>query len=132
MAVGKLALLSVGFKSGFLGGPTFPLIFASMSVALALNIVFPGVPVAILVAGIMTGAVYVLFRTPLMVVLLTGFMLDDGADDGGADRARRRDRDDRHPAAAEAHGRAASREEGGEGLARVLGSRGSCPDAASR
>ena len=78
MAVGKLALLSVGFKSGFLGGPTFPLIFASVSVALALNIVFPGVPVAILVAGIMTGAVYVLFRTPLMVVLLTGFMLDEG------------------------------------------------------
>ena len=35
-------------------------------------------PVAILVAGIMTGAVYVLFRTPLMVVLLTGFMLDAG------------------------------------------------------
>jgi len=78
MAVGKLALLSVGFKSGFLGGPTFPLIFASTSVALALNIAFPGVPVAILVAGIMAGAVYVLFRTPLMVVLLTGFMLDAG------------------------------------------------------
>ena len=78
MAVGKLALLSVGFKSGFLGGPTFPLIFASTSVALALNIAFPGVPLAILVAGIMTGAVYVLFRTPLMVVLLTGFMLDAG------------------------------------------------------
>ena len=78
MAVGKLALLSVGFKSGFLGGPTFPLIFASTSVALALNLAFPGIPVAILVAGIMTGAVYVLFRTPLMVVLLTGFMLDAG------------------------------------------------------
>ena len=78
MAVGKLALLTVGFKSGFLGGPTFPLIFASTSVALALNLAFPGVPVAILVAGIMTGAVYVLFRTPLMVVLLTGFMLDAG------------------------------------------------------
>ena len=79
MAVGKLALLSVGFRSGFLGGPTFPLVFASISVALALNLAFPGVPVAIFVAGIMAGAVYVLFRTPLMVVLLTGFMLDEGA-----------------------------------------------------
>ena len=79
MAVGKLALLAVGFRSGFLGGPTFPLIFASTSVALALNLAFPGVPVAIFVAGIMAGAVYVLFRTPLMVVLLTGFMLDEGA-----------------------------------------------------
>jgi len=79
MAVGKLALLSVGFRSGFLGGPTFPLIFASTSVALALNLAFPGVPVAIFVAGIMAGAVFALFRTPLMVVLLTGFMLDEGA-----------------------------------------------------
>jgi H+/Cl- antiporter ClcA len=75
MAVGKLALLAVGFKSGFLGGPTFPLIFASTSVALALNLVFPGMPVTILVAGVMSGAVYALFRTPLMVVLLTAFML---------------------------------------------------------
>ena len=79
MAVGKLALMAVGFRSGFLGGPTFPLVFASVSVALALNLAFPGVPVAIFVAGIMAGAVYVLFRTPLMVVLLTGFMLDEGA-----------------------------------------------------
>ena len=78
MAVGKLALLAVGFKSGFLGGPTFPLIFASTSVALALNLAFPGVPVAVFVAGIMAGAVFALFRTPLMVVLLTGFMLDAG------------------------------------------------------
>jgi H+/Cl- antiporter ClcA len=79
MAVGKVALMAVGFRSGFLGGPTFPLIFASTAVALALNLAFPGVPVAIFVAGIMAGAVYVLFRTPLMVVLLTGFMLDEGA-----------------------------------------------------
>lgn len=78
MAVGKLALLAVGFRSGFLGGPTFPLIFASTAVALALNLAFPGVPVAIFVAGVMAGAVFALFRTPLMVVLLTGFMLDMG------------------------------------------------------
>ena len=44
IAVAKLALLAVGFKSGFLGGPTFPLIFASTAVALALSIVFPGIP----------------------------------------------------------------------------------------
>jgi len=75
MAVGKVALLAVGFKSGFLGGPTFPLVFASTAVALALNLAFPGVPLTIFVAGVMTGAVFALFRTPLMVVLLTGFML---------------------------------------------------------
>jgi len=76
MAVGKLALMSVGFKSGFLGGPTFPVVFASVSVALALNQVFTSMPIAVLVAGVMSGAVYALFRTPLMVVLLTAFMLD--------------------------------------------------------
>jgi chloride channel protein, CIC family len=80
MAIGKLALLAVGFKSGFLGGPTFPLVFASVSLALALNIVFPSVAIGILVAGIMSGAVYALFRTPLMVVLLTSFMLDASLD----------------------------------------------------
>ncbi len=79
MAVVKLALLAVGFKSGFLGGPTFPLIFASTSVALALNLAFPDVPLTILIAGVMTGAVYALFRTPLMVILLTGFMLEADA-----------------------------------------------------
>ena len=76
MAVGKLALMSVGFKSGFLGGPTFPVVYASVCTALAIGIVFPSIPIAILVAGVMSGAVYALFRTPLMVVLLTAFMLD--------------------------------------------------------
>ena len=111
MAVGKLALLAVGFSSGFLGGPTFPLIFASVSVALALNLVFPGVPIAILVAGIMTGAVYALFRTPLMVVLLTGVHARRRPDDDRTDRARRCDGDDRHAAAPAAHRHAARREE---------------------
>jgi H+/Cl- antiporter ClcA len=75
MAVVKLALLAVAFKSGFLGGPTFPVLFASVCVALAISTVVPGVPVALLVAGIVAGALFVLFRAPLMVVLLTSFML---------------------------------------------------------
>ncbi|MGZ5228144.1 MAG: chloride channel protein, partial [Burkholderiales bacterium] len=76
MAVAKLALLAVAFKSGFLGGPTFPVIFASVCVALAISAVLPTVPIGILIAGIMAGALFVLFRTPLMVILLTSFMLD--------------------------------------------------------
>ena len=38
MAIVKLALLAVAFKSGFLGGPTFPAIFASVCVALAISL----------------------------------------------------------------------------------------------
>ncbi len=41
MAMGKLALLAVAFKSGFLGGPTFPAIFASVCVALAVSLALP-------------------------------------------------------------------------------------------
>ena len=76
MAIVKLALLSVAFKSGYLGGPTFPVLFASVCIALAINMVFPAIPVTLLVAGIAAGALFVLFRAPLMVVLLTSFMLD--------------------------------------------------------
>ncbi len=76
MALVKLALLAVAFKSGYLGGPTFPVLFAAVCVALAINALFPAFPVTLLVAGIMAGALFVLFRAPLMVVLLTSFMLD--------------------------------------------------------
>ena len=80
MAVAKLALLAVGFKSGFLGGPTFPSVFAAVCVGLALNIAFPGIPLAILVAGITAGLLMALFKTPFMVVLLTAFMLGASTD----------------------------------------------------
>jgi H+/Cl- antiporter ClcA len=75
MALVKLALLAVAFKSGFLGGPTFPAIFASTCVALALGLVFPGIPVDVLIGGIMAGFLMVLFKAPFMVILLTAVML---------------------------------------------------------
>ena len=78
MALVKLALLAVAFKSGFLGGPTFPAIFAAVCVALALNLVFPGVRIDVLIGGIMAGSLFVLFKAPLMVILLTAVMLQAG------------------------------------------------------
>ena len=75
MAVVKLALLSVAFKSGFLGGPTFPAIFAATCVALAADLLFPGLPFEVLIAGTMAGFLIVLFRAPFMVILLTAVML---------------------------------------------------------
>ncbi len=75
MALVKLALLAVAFKSGFLGGPTFPAIFASTCVALALGLVFPEIPVDVLIGGIMAGFLMVLFKAPFMVILLTAVML---------------------------------------------------------
>jgi H+/Cl- antiporter ClcA len=75
MALVKLALLSVAFKSGFLGGPTFPAIFASVCVALALSLLFPGVRSDVLIGGVMAGFLVVLFKAPFMVILLTIVML---------------------------------------------------------
>jgi H+/Cl- antiporter ClcA len=78
MALVKLALLAVAFKSGFLGGPTFPAIFASVCVALAVSLLAPGVPVDVVIGGIMVGFLVVLFKAPLMVILLTATMLQAG------------------------------------------------------
>ena len=75
MAVVKLALLAVAFKSGFLGGPTFPAIFASVCVALAISQLLPGVNVNVIIGGIMAGFLVVLFKAPFMVILLTAVML---------------------------------------------------------
>ncbi len=75
MALVKLALLAVAFKSGFLGGPTFPAIFASVCVALGISQLAPGIPVDVIIGGIMGGFLLVLFKAPLMVILLTSVML---------------------------------------------------------
>ena len=75
MAVVKLALLAVAFKSGFLGGPTFPAIFASVCVAEAVGLLFPGIRLDVLIAGVMAGFLVVLFKAPFMVVLLVAVML---------------------------------------------------------
>jgi len=76
MALVKLALLAVAFKSGFLGGPTFPAIFAAVCVALGISLLFPDLRVDVVVGGVMAGFLVVLFRAPFMVILLTTVMLE--------------------------------------------------------
>ena len=80
MAIVKLALLAVAFKSGFLGGPTFPSIFASVCVALAIGILLPGVRIDVIIGGVMAGFLMVLFKAPFMVILLTVVMLQANAE----------------------------------------------------
>ncbi len=80
LALLKIALLAVAFKSGFFGGPTFPGIFAAVSVALALSLLFPGARLDVLIAALMAGFLTVLFKAPFMVILLTAFMLQADMD----------------------------------------------------
>jgi H+/Cl- antiporter ClcA len=78
MAIVKLALLAVAFKSGFLGGPTFPAIFASVCVALAISLLMPDARTDVVVGGVMAGFLVMLFKAPFMVILLTVLMLQAG------------------------------------------------------
>jgi len=66
----KILLLALSFKSGYLGGPIFPTLFASTMVALALHLLFPIIPVSILVLCIESAAVGLLLGAPLTAILL--------------------------------------------------------------
>ena len=66
----KIMLLALSFKSGYLGGPTFPTLFSCTMVAMALSLIFPAIPVSILVLCIESAAVALLLNAPLTAILL--------------------------------------------------------------
>jgi H+/Cl- antiporter ClcA len=70
MAVLKILLLALSLKSGYLGGPIFPILFSSTMIALALNLAFPGIPLSILVMCIETAAFTLALGAPLTAILL--------------------------------------------------------------
>jgi H+/Cl- antiporter ClcA len=66
----KILLLGLSFKSGYLGGPVFPTLFSCTMVAMALSLLFPAIPVSILVLCIEAAAVSLLLNAPLASILL--------------------------------------------------------------
>ena len=70
LAVLKPLLLGLAFKSGFLGGPTFPILFTCTMVGLALQLLFPSVPMSILVLCIEGPAIALALSAPLTAILL--------------------------------------------------------------
>jgi H+/Cl- antiporter ClcA len=70
MAVLKVVLLALSFKSGYLGGPIFPTIFTCTMIGLALSLVFPGIPVAIFVLCLMAAVITLALGVPLTAILL--------------------------------------------------------------
>jgi len=66
----KILLLALSFKSGYLGGPIFPTLFAATMVALALHLLFPTVPLSILVLCSESATVGLLLGAPLTAILL--------------------------------------------------------------
>ena len=74
MALLKLALLGLSFKSGYLGGPVFPVLFACTMVGLALHLLFPAVPLSLLVLCIEGPAIALLLGAPLTAILLVALV----------------------------------------------------------
>jgi len=70
MAVLKIMLLALSFKSGFLGGPIFPTLFTCTMIGLALSLAFPTVPVGIFVLCTMAAVVTLALGAPLTAILL--------------------------------------------------------------
>jgi len=70
VAILKVLLLALSFKSGYIGGPLFPIIFSSTLIGLALNLVFPGIPVGIFVLCIEVAALTLALGAPLTSILL--------------------------------------------------------------
>ncbi len=66
----KLLLLALSFKSGYLGGPTFPILFSCTMFGLALSLLFPGVPVSIFVLCIEAATLTMALGAPLTSILL--------------------------------------------------------------
>ena len=70
----KILLLALSVKSGFLGGPIFPILFSCTMIALALNLVFPGVPLSILVVCIEASAIALALGAPFTAILLVSVL----------------------------------------------------------
>lgn len=66
----KLLLLALSFKSGYLGGPTFPMLFACTMFGLALSLLFPTIPVSIPILCIEVSALTLASGAPLTMILL--------------------------------------------------------------
>ena len=79
MALLKPLLLALSLKSGYLGGPIFPALFTATLVGLAISLVAPGVPLAVLVMCPAVGVITLLLRAPLTAILLVSVMVSAGA-----------------------------------------------------
>jgi H+/Cl- antiporter ClcA len=70
LTIAKPLLLGLSFKSGYLGGPIFPVMFACTMLGLVLALLFPGVPLSILVLCIEGPAVALALGAPLTAIVL--------------------------------------------------------------
>ena len=71
LSVTKLLATSLVLATGWKGGYIFPIMFSSVALGLAANLLFPDIPVAVAVAATMAGALVAALRAPLFAGLFT-------------------------------------------------------------
>ena len=71
LGLAKLFATSLLLATGWKGGYIFPIMFASVALGLAVNLLFPGIPVAVTVAATMAGALVAALKAPLFAALFT-------------------------------------------------------------
>ena len=71
LGVVKLFATSLLLATGWKGGYIFPILFSSVALGLAMNLLLPSIPVAVTVAATMAGALVVAMRAPLFAALFT-------------------------------------------------------------
>jgi H+/Cl- antiporter ClcA len=67
----KLLATSLLLATGWKGGYIFPILFSSVALGLAVNLLFPSIPVAVTVAATMAGALVAALRAPLFAALFS-------------------------------------------------------------
>jgi H+/Cl- antiporter ClcA len=75
----KVVLFSISFKSGFLGGPIFPILFSCTMLSLALSLAFPAVPIVLFVLCIEASAIAMALNAPLTAILLVAIVATTGS-----------------------------------------------------
>jgi H+/Cl- antiporter ClcA len=70
----KIVLLGVSIKSGYLGGPIFPVLFTCTTLGMALHLLAPDVPESILVLCIEGPAVALALNAPLTAIVLVSVL----------------------------------------------------------
>lgn len=71
MGLLKLFATSLLLATGWKGGYIFPIMFTSAALGLAVDLLFPGIPIAVAVAATMAGALVATLRAPLFAALFT-------------------------------------------------------------
>ena len=67
----KLVATSLLLATGWKGGYIFPIMFASVALGMAVNLLFPSIPVAVTVAATLAGAIVAALKAPLFAALFT-------------------------------------------------------------